>query len=57
LEDAQNHKYKKENKIAMDRKSVPKKKIKLRISCEEVERHNIHNLSQGRIKLFGALRQ
>jgi hypothetical protein len=44
LEDAQNHKYRKENEIAMDRKSVPKREIKLRVSCEEVERHNIRTL-------------
>jgi hypothetical protein len=33
------------NKIAMDRKSVPKVKIKLRVLCGKVERRNIRTLS------------
>jgi hypothetical protein len=35
----------KENKVAMDRKSVPKTKIGFPACCEEVERHNIRVLS------------
>ena len=34
----------KENKDVMDRKSVPKTKIRFRACCEEVERHNIRTL-------------